>query len=76
MFRKRRKFVRWANERGIEDPMEMTRPVPESYQRYLCYYRQKNGRPLTFRTQYARLVPVRAWFRWLVRKSHPAQPGF
>jgi integrase/recombinase XerD len=63
-------FVRWANERGIEDPMEVTRPVLESYQRYLYYYRQKNGKPLTFRTQYARLVPVRTWFRWLVRNNH------
>ena len=42
----------------------------ESYQRYLYYYRQKNGEPLTFRTQYARLVPVRAWFRWMVRNNH------
>ncbi len=40
-------FVRWATERGIEDPMEVTRPVLESYQRYLYYYRQKNGQPLT-----------------------------
>ena len=63
-------FVRWANERGIEDPMEVTRPVLESYQRYLYYYRQKNGQPLTFRTQYARLVPVRAWFRWMVKNNH------
>ena len=63
-------FVRWANERGIEDPMEVTRPVLESYQRYLYYYRQKNGKPLTFRTQYARLVPVRAWFRWMVKNNH------
>ena len=64
------RFARWANERGIEDPMEVTRPVLESYQRYLYYYRQKNGQPLTFRTQYARLVPVRVWFRWLVRNNH------
>ena len=63
-------FVCWANERGIEDPMEVTRPVLESYQRHLYYYRQKNGRPLTFRTQYARLMPVRVWFRWLVRNNH------
>jgi integrase/recombinase XerD len=63
-------FVRWAGERGIEDPMEVTRPVLESYQRHLYYYRQKNGKPLTFRTQYARLVPVRVWFRWLVRNNH------
>jgi integrase/recombinase XerD len=63
-------FVRWAAERGLEDPMEVTRPVLESYQRYLYYYRQKNEKPLTFRTQYARLVAVRAWFRWLVRNHH------
>jgi integrase/recombinase XerD len=63
-------FARWATERGIEDPMEVTRPVLESYQRYLYYYRQKNGKPLTFFTQYSRLVPIRAWFRWLVRQNH------
>jgi integrase/recombinase XerD len=64
------RFVRWAEERGIEDPMEVTRPTLESYQRYLYYHRQKNGQPLTFRTQYSRLVPVRTWFRWLVRHHH------
>jgi integrase/recombinase XerD len=36
----------------------------------LYYHRQKNGQPLTFRTQYSRLVPVRTWFRWLVRNHH------
>jgi integrase/recombinase XerD len=65
-----RQFVEWATERGLEDPMEVTRPVLQSYQRYLYYYRQKNGEPLTFRTQYSRLVPVRSWFRWLVRNHH------
>lgn len=64
------RFIRWAEERGIEDPMEVTRPILESYQRYLYYHRQKNGQPLTFRTQYSWLVPVRTWFRWLVRNHH------
>jgi integrase/recombinase XerD len=64
------RFIRWAEERGIADPMEVTRPILESYQRYLYYYRQKNGEPLTFRTQYSRLVPVRTWFRWLVKNNH------
>src|SRR3984957_14738754 len=62
-------FVRWANERGIEDPMEVTRPVLESYQRYLYYYRQKNGEPLSFRTQYARLVAGGGWVRGAARDS-------
>src|SRR5208282_988337 len=60
-------FVCWAEQRGIEHPMEVTRPILESYQRYLYYYRQKNGQPLTFRTQHSRLVPICRWFRWLVR---------
>lgn len=64
------RFIRWASERGIEDPVEVTRPILESYQKYLYYHRQKNGQPLTFRTQYSRLVPVRTWFRWLVRNHH------
>ena len=64
------RFIRWAYEHGSEDPIEVTRPVLQSYQRYLYYYRQKNGEPLTFRTQYSRLVPVRSWFRWLVRNNH------
>lgn len=63
-------FVRWAEQRGIEHPMEVTRPILESYQRYLYYYRQKNGQPLTFRTQHSRLTPVCRWFRWLVRQNH------
>ena len=62
-------FVRWAEERGIEHPMEVTRPILESYQRYLYYYRQKNGQPLTFRTQHSRLTPICRWFRWLVRNN-------
>jgi integrase/recombinase XerD len=63
-------FLRWAEQRGIEHPMEVTRPILESYQRYLYYYRQKNGQPLTFRTQHSRLTPVCRWFRWLVRNNH------
>jgi integrase/recombinase XerD len=63
-------FIRWAEQRGLQHPMEVTRPILESYQRYLYYYRQKNGQPLTFRTQHSRLTPVCRWFRWLVRNNH------
>jgi integrase/recombinase XerD len=63
-------FIRWAEQRGIEHPMEVTRPILESYQRYLYYHRKGNGQPLTFRTQHSRLTPVHRWFRWLVRHNH------
>jgi integrase/recombinase XerD len=61
-------FVAWAHERGLREPLDVTRPVLEHYQRYLFYYRQKNGQPLSFRSQHARLVPLRVWFRWMARQ--------
>jgi integrase/recombinase XerD len=63
-------FIQWAYEHGLREPIEVTRPVLERYQRYLFFYRKKNGEPLTFRSQHARLVPLRVWFRWMTRQNH------
>jgi integrase/recombinase XerD len=63
-------FVAWAQSHGLREPIEVTRPVLERYQRHLFYYRKKNGEPLSFRSQHARLVPLRVWFRWLTRQNH------
>ena len=60
-------FADWATARGVEQPREVTRPVVERYQRALLCYRQPGGRPLTFRSQTARLVALRAFYRWLAR---------
>lgn len=63
-------FLDWLKERGITDPIEVTRPVLERYQRHLFYSRKKNGEPLSFSSQHARLVPLRVWFRWMTRQNH------
>jgi len=63
-------FIQWAYEHGLREPHEITRPVLERYQRYLFFYRKKNGEPLTFRSKHARLVPLRVWFRWMTRQNH------
>lgn len=60
-------FADWALERGVTQPREVTRPVVERYQRALFHLRQPSGRPLTFRSQTARLVALRQFFRWLAR---------
>jgi integrase/recombinase XerD len=60
-------FVAWCTERGLGQPKEITKPILERYQRSLYHWRKRNGQPLTFRAQHARLVPVRALFRWLTR---------
>lgn len=69
-------FIRWCADRGLENPLDLTRPVLERYQNYLFYYRKRNGQPLSFRTQYGMLVPLRVWFRWMSRANHiPHNPA-
>ena len=69
-----RRFIRWADERGLADPREVTKPMLERYQRHLFYYRkpegQDAGEPLTIGMQYQYLAPLKTWFRWLSREHH------
>jgi integrase/recombinase XerD len=62
-------FIVWCAERGIEQPRDVTKPMLERYQRHLFYHRKADGAPLTFRTQAQRLVPIRAFFKWLSREN-------
>jgi len=63
-------FLEWVADRGITEPVEVTRTVLEAYQRYVFHYRKKNGQPLGFNAQHDRLVPLRVWFRWMARNHH------
>lgn len=63
-------FLAWCGDRGLGEPGEITRPILERYQRYLFYYRKKNGQPLSVRTQHACLIPLRTWFRWMARQNY------
>jgi integrase/recombinase XerD len=63
-------FLQWAEDRGITRPAEVTKPILERYQRHLYHLRKENGTPLSFRSQFSRLVPVRAFFKWLARQNH------
>lgn len=63
------RFILWAGERGLHYAAEVTRPVLESYQRYLYHYRKSNGEPLSSRTQRTTLQPLQVWFRWLAKQN-------
>lgn len=65
-----RYFIQWCDERGLGRPQDITKPIIERYQRYLFLYRKKNGEPLSTRSQHVRVVPIRAWFKWLARQNH------
>lgn len=63
-------FIDWAEQRGLQKPNEVSRPVLERYQRYLSVYRKQNGDPLSVRTQCSRLASVKSWFKWLAKGNH------
>ena len=65
-----RYFINWCAVRGVSQPAEVTKPIIERYQRSMYHYRKTNGDPLSFRSQHGRLVPIRAWFRWMARNNH------
>ena len=64
-------FIAWCEERGLQKPAEITKPIIERYQRYLFHYRKvRTKEPLTVRSQHSRLVPIRAFFQM----AYPEQP--
>lgn len=62
-------FIEWAEDRGIRRPNEVSKPILESYQRWLFYWRKPGGKPLTFSSQRQRLQKLRGLFRWLARQN-------
>ena len=40
-----RRFIVWCDERSLNDPREITKPMLERYQRHLFYYRKDDGEP-------------------------------
>ena len=62
-------FVAWCETRGLSRPVQVTRPLLERYQRHLYHVRKPNGQPLSFRAQHMRVVPIRGFFRWLVKQN-------
>jgi integrase/recombinase XerD len=62
-------FCDWCEARGLERPVEVTKPILERYQRHLYLHRKKNGKPLSFASQKALLIPVKAFFKWLTKQN-------
>lgn len=65
-----RRFIVWCEERELHHPHEITKPILERYQRYLYYYRKRDGEPLTFGSQNVMLSPLKTFFKWLTRENH------
>jgi integrase/recombinase XerD len=64
-----RAFLRWAQERDLFRPEQITKPILESYQRHLYHHRKADGEALSVRTQRARLSTLQQFFAWLCRAN-------
>jgi integrase/recombinase XerD len=65
-----RDFIAWCDTRALERPQEITKPILETYQRYLFYYRKRNGAPLSFTSQRGKLSPLKGFFKWLTKNNY------
>jgi integrase/recombinase XerD len=61
-------FLRWARERELSRPEQITHPVLQGYQRWLWQYRKANGKPLSVSSQRSRVSAVKTFFTWLCRQ--------
>jgi len=64
------RFILWCDQRNLQSPQEITKPVLERYRRYLYHYRKTDGEPLSFSTQHSLLAPLKAFFKWLAKENH------
>ena len=62
-------FLAWAAERELTRASQITRPILESYQRWLWRYVKANGQRLSWHAQRDRLLMLKGWFRWLTRQN-------
>ncbi|MCP4489539.1 MAG: site-specific integrase, partial [Gammaproteobacteria bacterium] len=71
-----RRFIVWCDERSLNNPTEITKPILERYQKHLYYYRKNNGEPLSHGSQHALLAPIKAFFKWLCKENYiPYNPA-
>jgi integrase/recombinase XerD len=64
------RWIAWCDDRGLDDPRAITKPILERYQKHLYYYRKANGEPLSVRSQQSLLLPLKAFFKWLSQCNH------
>ena len=62
-------FLAWAAERDLQRASQITRPILESYQRWLWRSTKANGQRLGWSTQRNRLGVLKDFFRWVTRQD-------
>jgi integrase/recombinase XerD len=64
------RFIAWCAARSIVQPDALTRAVLEAYVKALYYYRKKDGKPLSRRSQASLFESAVIFVHWLTREGH------
>ena len=62
-------FLAWADERDLKRASQITRPILETFQRWLWRYQKPNGQRLGWSSQRERLGTLKDFFRWVTRQN-------
>lgn len=69
-------LIGWLAAQDVDQVEQVTPDLVEAYRKRLFDHRKANGEGVALRTQIARLVAIRAFFRWLAKEkliaSNPA----
>ena len=65
-----RQFIGWCDDRSLNDPKEITKPILELYRKHLFYREKSNGQPLSFSAQHIALSTLRTFFKWLTKENY------
>jgi len=65
-----RRFVGWCDDRSIDQPQDVTKPILDRYQNYLFYYRQANGEPLSATSKNHYITSVKQFFKWMTQENY------
>jgi len=65
-----RRFILWCDERDLNKPNDISKPILERYRQHLYHYRKPNGEPISVSTQYSHLAPLKAFFKWLAQENY------
>jgi integrase/recombinase XerD len=62
-----REFIAWCDSQGLGTPHAVSRHRLEDYLLFVQSYRTRDGRALKWLSKQNKLIPVRAFFRWLAQ---------
>jgi integrase/recombinase XerD len=65
-----RRFIGWCDERGLDKPQDVTKPILERYQHHLYYYRRRNGEPLSINSRVHYISSIKQFFKWLTQQNY------